>query len=77
MFGHLFICDCLSSLILCSAAEVEPIIITDEDDATVRTLQMEEDEALARNLQVKAFTFSLRHGSFVNLTAVFGCSGSV
>ncbi|XP_024136779.1 E3 ubiquitin-protein ligase RNF165 [Oryzias melastigma] len=36
-----------------SPAEVEPIIITDEDDATVRTLQMEEDEALARNLQAQ------------------------
>lgn len=66
-----------SSLIHCSAAEVEPVILIDEDDGTVRTLQMEEDEALARSLQVAAFTCSLRYGSLVNLTVVFGCSGSV
>lgn len=36
------------------AAAVEQIIISDDEEATVRSLQMEEDEALARSLQVEA-----------------------
>lgn len=33
---------------------MEQIIISDDEEATVRSLQMEEDEALARSLQVEA-----------------------
>ncbi|XP_005937022.1 E3 ubiquitin-protein ligase arkadia-A [Haplochromis burtoni] len=36
-----------------SAAAVEQIIISDDEEATVRSLQMEEDEALARSLQAQ------------------------
>uniref|UniRef100_A0A3P9HA31 Si:ch211-59o9.10 n=1 Tax=Oryzias latipes TaxID=8090 RepID=A0A3P9HA31_ORYLA len=36
-----------------TSPEVEPVILIDEDDGTVRTLQMEEDEALARSLQAQ------------------------
>lgn len=34
----------------------EQIVISDDDEAMVRAAQMEEDEAVARSLQVRSFT---------------------
>lgn len=39
----------------------EQIIISDDEEAVIRSAQMEEDEALARNLQVGNLTCSVQH----------------
>lgn len=44
-----------------NAAAAEQIIISDDDDAVVRSAQMEEDEALARNLQVGNLSCRVQH----------------
>lgn len=45
-------CHASSDKALSAADVVEQIVISDDEEATVRSLQTEEDEALARSLQV-------------------------
>lgn len=41
-----------TAFFFCAAAAADMIVISDDEEAVVRLVQVEEDEALARSLQV-------------------------
>ena len=47
--------------VICSAAAPEQIVISDDEEAAVRLVQLEEDEVLARSLQVRSSTRGVAH----------------